>query len=107
MQSRDVLEMLIDEDDDLTIARPVEHYVYFDTPTQRERYVKNLSLEGFEYKDDIDSEDFENGVALVKTHQLLPEVVDEVVETIYESLQKDYGHYEGWSTTLANDLLED
>lgn len=106
IQSRHVLEMLIDEDDDLSIARPVEHYVYFDTPTQKDRYVQNLSLEGFVYKDDIDSEDFQNGVALVKIHELLPETLDKVVEEVYESLKKDHGYYEGWSTTLAADIEE-
>ncbi|MDH4944060.1 DUF695 domain-containing protein [Sulfurimonas sp. C5] len=106
IQSRHVLEMLIDEDDDLHVSRPVEHYVYFDTPTQKERFVQNLSLDGFEYKDEIDSEEFQNGIALVKTHDLLPETIDKVVEEVYESLQKDHGYYEGWSTTLAADIEE-
>lgn len=106
IQSKHILEMLIDEDDDLRVSRPVEHYVYFDTPTQKERYINNLSLDGFVYKDDIASEDFENGIALVKTHDLLPETLEKVVEEVYESLQKDHGYYEGWSTTLAADLEE-
>ncbi|MBD3797563.1 MAG: DUF695 domain-containing protein [Campylobacterales bacterium] len=104
IQSRQILQMLIDEDDDLSIARPVEHYMYFDTPTQKDRYVKNLSLEGFSYKDEIDSDEFENGIALTATHDLLPETIDAMVEKVYENLQKDHGHYEGWSTTLAADL---
>lgn len=101
IQSQNIIDLLEEEGDDLSVARPVEHYVYFDTPTQKDRYIKNLALEGFTYKDEIASEDFENGVAIVKVHDVLPQTVEKIVEDVCESLKKDHGYYEGWSTTLA------
>ncbi|MFT7861128.1 MAG: DUF695 domain-containing protein, partial [Sulfurimonas sp.] len=102
IQSQATIAILEEEGDELEKERPVEHYVYFDTPTQKERYIENLSLDGFTFKDDIASEDFEHGVAIVKTHNVLPETLEEVVTTVCESLKKDHGYYEGWSTTLVN-----
>ena len=101
IESLDIIEQLEEEGDKIEQQRSVEHYVFFDTPTQKERYIKELSLEGFEYKDDISSEEFDNGIALVKTHDVLPETLEKVVFEICESLKKDHGSYAGWSTTLA------
>jgi uncharacterized protein (TIGR01619 family) len=101
IESQNIIEQLEQEGDKLDQQRPVEHYVHFDTPTQKERYIAGLSLEGFAYKDDISSEDFDNGIALVKTHDVLPETLEKVVYEICESLKKDHGYYAGWSTVLA------
>lgn len=101
IESQNIIEQLEQEGDKLDQQRLVEHYVHFDTPTQKERYIAELSLEGFAYKDDISSEDFDNGIALVKTHDVLPETLEKVVSDICESLKKDHGYYAGWSTVLA------
>ena len=101
IQSQNIIEQLEDEGDKLEQQRPVEHYIHFDTPTQKERYINELSLAGFEYKDDIASADFDNGIALVKTHNVLVQTLEKEITLLCKSLEKDHGYYEGWSTTLA------
>ena len=101
IQSEKIVFLLQEEGDDITIPRVVEHYVSFTTPTQKERFLETLSLEGFQFKDEISSEDFENGVALIKTHALDEEEIKKVVEDLFEAVKKEQGYYEGWSTTLA------
>ncbi len=101
IQSEKIVFLLQEEGDDITIPRVVEHYVSFATPTQKERFLETLSLEGFQFKDEISSEDFENGVALVKNHALDEEEIKRVVEDLFEAVKKEQGYYEGWSTTLA------
>ena len=62
-----------------------------------------MAIEGFSFKDDIESEDFEHGVALVKEHSLTSEEVRKVVEELFESVKKEKGFYEGWSTFLVEE----
>ncbi len=92
--------MLQEEGDELSTPRDVEHYISFDTATQKERFIKNIITYGFEFKDDISSEEFEHGAALVKFHSVTNEELRNVVEELYELIKKEHGYYEGWSTTL-------
>ncbi|MCK9455570.1 DUF695 domain-containing protein [Sulfurimonas sp.] len=101
IQSRSIIFLLEQEDDELFAPRDVEHYVSFDTATQKERFLKSALTLGFEFKDDISSEEFEYGAALVKFHNVTLEVVIVVVEELFELIKKEHGYYEGWSTTLA------
>lgn len=101
IQTHKIIEMLQEEEDAIEVVRPVEHYVSFATPTQKERFVAKLPLNGFEYKDEISSEEFDNGIALVKTHNVTPETLQEEITTLYELLAPEQGSYELWSTQLA------
>ena len=102
IQSAKIIFLLQEEDEDLTIERDVEHYISFETPTQKNRFVNTLELEGFTFKDEISSEEFEHGVALVKKHAVTEEVVKTVVTELFAKVKENNGYYEGWSTTLMN-----
>ena len=102
IQSAKIIFLLEEEGEDLTIKRDVEHYVSFDTPTQKNRFINTLNIEGFSFKDDISSEEFEHGVALVKKHAVTEEEVQKVVDELFEAVKKEKGDYEGWSTTLVS-----
>ena len=106
IQSQKIIFLLEEEGDDLSLSRPVEHYVSFTTPTQKNRFINLLNLEGFSYKDDIESDEFEHGVALVKEHILSAEVVKENIEELYKLVKQEGGYYEGWSTLLAKETTE-
>lgn len=101
IQSDNIIFLLQEEGDNLSTPRAVEHYVSFDTATQKERFVKNILTCGFEFKDDISSEEFEHGVALVKEHSVTSQEVKNIVQELYEHIKKEHGYYEGWSTTLC------
>lgn len=102
IESDKIIFLLQEEGDKLDVKRDVEHYASFDTATQKERFVANALLCGFEFKDDVSSEEFDHGVALVKEHTIQNDEVKNVVEELYELIKKEHGYYEGWSTTLAN-----
>jgi regulator of RNase E activity RraB len=103
IESDKIIFLLEEEGDVLEIPRDVEHYVSFETATQKERFVQSALTCGFEFKDDISSEEFEHGVALVKVHSVKNEEVRKIVEELYAIIKKEHGYYEGWSTTLATD----
>jgi len=102
MQSEKIIYLLEEEGDDLAAVRPVEHYVSFDTPTQKEKFLASFDLDGFSFKDEISSEEFENGLALLKEHAVTRSEVQKVVEELFEAIKAENGYYEGWSTTLVD-----
>ena len=102
IESEKIIFLLEEENDDLSVARDVEHYVSFEVPTQKNRFINTLNVEGFSIKDEIASDEFEHGLALVKHHALTREEVKRVVEELFVALKKSQGFYEGWSTTLVD-----
>ena len=104
IESEKIIFMLEEEDDDLDVIRPVEHYLSFELPTQKNRFINTLDLEGYTLKDEISSEDFEHGIALVKDHNVTSQTLNEEVSKIFEAVKKCQGYYEGWSTVLAAEL---
>lgn len=103
IQSTKIIFLLEEEDEDLTIQRDVEHYVSFETPTQKNRFVNTLDLDGFSFKDEISSEEFEHGVALVKNHSVTELEVKKVVDDLFAKVKENNGYYEGWSTVLMSE----
>jgi len=103
IQSEKIIFLLQEEGDNLEIPRVVEHYVSFETPTQKNKFINSLNLEGFSFKDEISSDEFENGIALVKMHAVTSEEVQKVVNELFEAIKKKQGYYEGWSTLLAQE----
>ena len=99
----DPIYLLEEEGDTLEVPRMVEHYISFDTPTQKERFVNALTQDSFSFKDEISSEEFENGIALSKEHSVTREAVAVVVEELFEMIKNEQGYYEGWSTTLIDE----
>lgn len=106
IQSEKIIFLLEEEGEDLEIKRDVEHYISFTTPTQKNRFLNTLSLDGFSFKDDLSSDEFEHGVALVKNHAVTEEVVQKTVDELFRVIKESQGFYEGWSTTLVNEEIE-
>ncbi|MFT5661045.1 MAG: hypothetical protein ACI9TV_001691 [Sulfurimonas sp.] len=102
IQSDKIIFLLEEEGEDLEILRDVEHYISFLTPTQKNRFLNTLELDGFSFKDDISTEEFEHGVALVKKHAVTNDVLNNVLNGLYIKIKENQGFYEGWSTTLVN-----
>jgi len=107
IQSAKIIFLLEEEEEDLSIPRDVEHYISFETPTQKNRFLNTLDIEGFSLKDDISSEEFEHGVALVKNHSVDEAEVTQIVDELFKKVKKEQGYYEGWSTTLVSQELDE
>lgn len=103
IQSSKIIFLLEEEGEDVSVEREVEHYAVFDTASQKNKFINTiLDAEiGFKFKDDLSSEEYEHGVAMVKTHVVSEEEVKKVVELFFAEVKKVKGFYEGWSTTLV------
>jgi len=102
LQSKQIIAMLENEGDNVEESREVEHYLFFSTPSQKERFVKELETnEVFSFLDEIENDSFENGIAVVANHNVTFNEVQKVTHTLYDLVSKEHGFYEGWSTTLC------
>ena len=101
IQSSNIINLLKEEGDILENVREVEHYLSFEIPTQKEKFIENLAIDGFVYKDEIDTQEFENGIVLMKKHSVDESSVEIEVTNIFEALKEFGGYYEGWSTVIS------
>ncbi|MBL0708863.1 MAG: DUF695 domain-containing protein [Sulfurimonas sp.] len=106
IQSAKIIFLLQEEGEDLSIARDVEHYISFETPTGKNRFINTLDLEGFSFKDDISTQDFEHGIAIVKNHNVTQKELEKIVNELFVKIKADNGFYEGWSTVLVKEEEE-
>ena len=103
MQSKKIVEHMLDEGDMIEIVREVEHYASFETPTQKQRFIDNAMDNGFTFKADIEDEEISHGVALIKEHSLNLEELLKIVTQIHGLVKQENGEYELWSTTLEDE----
>ncbi len=103
LQSEATQSALLEEGDDLNQAREVEHYLLFQTASQRERTLETLMAQGFTCKECFEHDDatFAYGAILIKAHSVTKEAIEPIVAYLHESAQDAHGSYEGWSTILA------
>ena len=101
IQSAKIIFLLEEEGDNLEALRDVEYYISFETPTSKDRFIDELNLDGFSFKDEISSEEFPYGVAIVKEHQISEDILKNNINEVFEFMKKYGAFYEGWSTTLA------
>lgn len=102
IQSEKIIFLLEEEGDKTDEMHSVEHYLSFTTPTQKNRFLNTLNIEGFSFKDEIESDEFDYGVALVKEHSVTSDEVKKNVIMLFEAVSKEKGFYEGWSTVLVD-----
>jgi len=100
MQSYKIMTLLEEEGDDLEVVREVEHYASFQTASQKDRFVEKVQKLGYSYKDDLDADEFDNGVAVVKEHCVTEEELIKIVSEIFALVKEEHGEYELWSTLI-------
>ena len=99
--SKKIVLQMMAEGDVLAIPREVEHYVSFDTASQKKRFLENIKEIGFAYKDDIDNKELEHAVAITKTHALDQDSLRKNIKQLVDLVAKDHGKYELWSSTVV------
>lgn len=99
--SKKIVLQMMAEGDNLVEPREVEHYVSFDTASQKERFLDSIGEIGFRYKDDVDNKELAHAVAITKEHALDQDSLKKNISELLELIKKDHGRYELWSAPLA------
>ncbi len=105
IQSRHTILALNEEGDDLNAERPVEHYIFFKTRSNEERFSDKAMDMGFTVKEQVEQDDetYPYGVILERSGAVTFEAIEESIDMLFAAMLKEHGVYEGWSTALAKE----
>lgn len=105
IQSRQIIEELLEEGDDLTKQREVEHYVLFQTKSLREKFIASLEEKELTCKDEFerDSEEYKYGIIIPVMQTVDLEMINKTTDMFMELCTKEHAYYEGWSTSMAEE----
>lgn len=103
IQDRKVCEALLEQGDPLTVPRRVDHFAYFSTSADRQRFIDTLSKDDFEVEEvgfDPQDEELAYTVQMHRTECVELEVIHEVVMRLIVSAAEHDGLYDGWETSV-------
>lgn len=112
----DRVRMQLDEHgDDMSVSRPIDHWLYFPTEEDRAAFMAEAEGEGFIAKEadaepdpeapaNSDNEAPRFGVHLERDDA--PEEIDEVTWNLRELAGARGGYYDGWGTVIVSDEEE-
>jgi regulator of RNase E activity RraB len=104
IESRYIISELEDAGDDHTVEREVEHYLFFQTEANAERFCQMMAEKGFALKEKVlrENSEYAHGVVLVQMHAVTEEVLMAETSQLFDAAYREHGVYEGWSTVLAS-----
>jgi len=114
MQNRRVVYQLMQHGDQLTVPRPVEHWINFKTQYDREAYWNRVNAMGFELlemstveADDESEEEDENALEypyslhITRDDKVDYDSIDECVLPLWGLAEEHNGNYDGWETGIV------
>ena len=89
MQSFKITELLEEEGDNLSTCREVEHYASFETSGHKDRFLEKATQAGYAFKDDLDAEEYDHGVAIIKEHAISEEDILQLVSEVFALVESE------------------
>lgn len=100
IQNGKVIENLESLGDDLQTERQVDHWIYFQTETDREDFLESIDGENFEIvrKDETSLEDRPFQLQIARVNKVDYQNLNEYVMTLWQKARECKGDYDGWET---------
>jgi regulator of RNase E activity RraB len=103
MSDRSVVEVLMEQGDDTSVPRRVDHWAYFDTARQRDAFLRAVTQDGYElesaYEDETSDRRFCAQIYRIDVVDL--EEIHDVVMSLIAHAQEHDGEYDGWETSVV------
>lgn len=109
IQDRKVCEALAEEGDPLVVPRRVDHFVYFPSSGDRQRFLDAIEKHAFETEEvgfDPDDEELAFTVQIHRTESVELEDIHAVVMKLVTTASEHDGLYDGWETSVMVPKLE-
>ena len=105
IQNGRVIENLQKHGDKLEKERPVDHWIYFKSETDRENFLNAIKEMNFEIesKDETSSGESPFSLQLSRIDKADYESVNEYVMYLWQEAQEFNGDYDGWETLIIKD----
>lgn len=104
VKNREIMTELEASGDDLGVARPVEHYLFFQTQSAMQRAAMTLAQEEGHIETGLKEEGrYPYGLMCEREHACTLETLEAVTNILIDLAEKEHGYYRGWSTVLSGD----
>ena len=98
----DLLDVLREKGDVLTVAREVQHWMYFGSEQSRSQFRDTATAAGFRVISESTSEgSLPFGIVLARTQSIEQESVDRTVIELLNLTRRFDGEYDGWETPVV------
>jgi regulator of RNase E activity RraB len=105
IHNQKVINHLLSNGDKLNIKRPVEHFIFFKTETDLERFLSEIKGNGFEIvrREPVEVDGYKWSVLLRRDDPVDPESVDDYVLYLWQKAHEANGDYDGWGSTIVRE----
>lgn len=102
MQNRRVLNLLGKQGDKLTKERRVDHWIYFETPEDRDVFINRIKNDGFDIVNVSYNPKSKKHFSLhiSRVDKVDPNSIDDYVLYLWKLAAECHGEYDGWETSL-------
>jgi uncharacterized protein (TIGR01619 family) len=98
----DLLDMLVSRGDVLTVAREVQHWMYFRSESSRSSFRDAAAEAGFRIVSESSSgRDLPFCIVVARVQSIEQRLIDETVLTLLRFVQRFEGEYTGWETPVV------
>lgn len=103
--NRRVIDNLESHGDGLTKERPVFHWMYFKSDSDRNKLLESIEIDNFEIvnKSHDDSYEYPYGLQISRVDKVDLKSVDEYVLKLWKLTNEVGGDYDGWETSIEKD----
>ena len=102
MANMDLLAFLVDQGDILTVAREVQHWMYFPSDPSRALFRDAAVAAGFKIVSESGSEGkLPFGISVARTQSIEQESIDRTVVELLDLTRRFDGEYDGWDTRIV------
>jgi uncharacterized protein (TIGR01619 family) len=102
--SRRTIDLLEDCDDDLTMGKEVNHWIYFKSKKDREKFIERVTEKGFkiESTDTIPQYDkkFKYSLIISRIDDMERDVADDLTISLWSLADELGGRYDGWEASV-------
>jgi len=101
IQNHKACEALNAKEDNLHLARAIEHKAFFTDEVQKEELVAKLEEDGFKIQSEISNDDGVKGVAFYRIDKPFYSDIDELTLYLIDTLEAFGASYDGWETSVV------
>jgi hypothetical protein len=101
LQNHKVCDTLQEAGDTLTVSRAIEHTLYFQDETNKEKLLTALEQQNFHIKEELTNEEGYQGVKFFRKDKPFYSDVDEITLALIELLEQHGATYDGWETSIV------
>ncbi|UPT77904.1 DUF695 domain-containing protein [Sulfurovum sp. XGS-02] len=101
IQNHKACDSLKNSDDNLHLARAIEHKLYFQSEDKRDALIKKLTEQEFKIKDELTNEEGVKGLSFYRIDKPFYHDIDALTLSLIDMLEEYGAQYDGWETSVV------